>query len=54
MILHLYPLCRPCHRHVFPLLWEAGLLQESNQGKCEWPWMRTMHHLLHFTNIIIT
>lgn len=26
MILHLYPLCRPRHRHVFPLLWQASLL----------------------------
>lgn len=27
-------LFRPSHRHVFPLLWEAVVLQESNQSMC--------------------
>lgn len=30
---------RPSHRHVFPLLWEAVILQESDQGKSYSTWV---------------
>lgn len=29
---------RPCHRHVLPVLWEAVVLQESDQGESDTNW----------------